>query len=125
MPLHCDRRLCAAYSWIRLIDRFPHNIVRVVTGASANQGGSDAFVAKIAQADTPDVATGKILDLTATSALIWGEVTDDGGKDVTERGVVYDLSPNPTTGTGTTVTAAAAGTGEYSTALTGLTANTT
>ncbi len=103
---------------------FPH-VITGWTGASANQGGSDAFVAKIAQADTPSVVTGKILDLTATGALIWGEVTDDGGKDVTARGVVYGLSPDPTTVTGTTVQAAAAGTGKFSAALTGLTANTT
>ena len=103
---------------------FPHVLVGW-PGASANQGSGDAFVAKIVQVDAPAVTTGEILDLLAAGALILGEVTDDGGDAVTERGVVYATSPDPTTVTGTAVQAAAAGMGGFSAELTGLTANTT
>lgn len=75
--------------------------------------------------DVPSADTGKILDLTATSVLILGDVTDDGGDTVTERGAVYSESPDPTISTGTVAAAAAAGIGAYSAAITGLSPDTT
>ncbi len=88
----------------------------------AERGGTSYKVFAIgwSAASVPTVVTGEILDLTASGALIWGEVTDDGGDNVTERGIVYALSPDPTTATGTTVQAAAAGAGAFSAVLAGL-----
>lgn len=57
---------------------------------------------------TPTVTTTAISDLTATKASTGGNVTDDGGSPVTERGVVLGRSVDPTisdtkyTTTGTT-----------------------
>lgn len=45
----------------------------------------------------PTVTTALASNITATSATVGGDVTDDGDKTVTERGVVYALTSNPTT----------------------------
>jgi hypothetical protein len=50
-------------------------------------------------------------------------VSSDGGSAITERGIVYSTSANPTTGTGTKVNAGST-TGSFSSILTGLTENT-
>ena len=46
---------------------------------------------------TPYVTTTSISEITHSSATVEGEVTGDGGAEVTERGVVYNTSSNPTT----------------------------
>ena len=66
------------------------------------------------------VTTGNVTDITTTSATCSGEVTDDGGFAVTERGICWSTSPNPTLGNAQHV-AAGSGMGEFSTTLTGLT----
>ncbi len=43
----------------------------------------------------PNVVTADITNITATSAICGGEVLDDGGLEVTERGVCWSISPNP------------------------------
>jgi hypothetical protein len=62
-------------------------------------------------------------DITATSATIGGNVTDDGGSAVTERGICYGTSQNPTTANSKLVIGT--GKGIFSNTVTGLTANTT
>ena len=65
-----------------------------------------------AEATTPPTVTtdSTVSNLTSTGATVGGEVTDDGGSTITERGVVYDTSDSPTisnnkeTATGTTDT---------------------
>ena len=44
----------------------------------------------------PAVTTGDISDVTANTATCGGNVTDNGGLTVTERGVCWSTSPNPT-----------------------------
>lgn len=44
----------------------------------------------------PTVFTADITEITATSAVCGGEVTNDGGGNITERGVCWSTSPNPT-----------------------------
>ncbi|MCR4827293.1 MAG: fibronectin type III domain-containing protein, partial [Bacteroidales bacterium] len=44
----------------------------------------------------PTVTTGDISDVTANTATCGGNVTDNGGSTVTERGVCWSTSPNPT-----------------------------
>ena len=73
-------------------------------------------------ATTPIVTTGDITNITQTTALVSGEVTSDGGDEVTERGVCWSTSHNPTidgnhANNGT-------GTGVFAVELSGLTANT-
>lgn len=61
--------------------------------------------------------------ITACTALTGGNVTADGGCSVTERGVCYSTSSNPTTSNSKIV--AAGTTGSYSCSLTNLSAGTT
>ncbi len=44
----------------------------------------------------PSVTTANASDITATSAIARGTVNDDGGFDVTARGVCWSMSPEPT-----------------------------
>ena len=45
----------------------------------------------------PSVYTANVTDISYTSASISGNVTDDGNAEVTERGIVYSKTQNPTT----------------------------
>ncbi|MEQ8174647.1 MAG: S-layer homology domain-containing protein [Syntrophomonadaceae bacterium] len=75
--------------------------------------------------NAPTVTTGTVSGVSDTSASVAGNVAYDGGSTVTERGVVYSTSADPTIENGTKVTAAAAGIGEFSVNLTGLTPGST
>ena len=71
----------------------------------------------------PTVTTSSATNITGTSATIGGNVTSDGGQPVTERGIVYSTTPNPTTSSNKMTSGA--GTGSYSINLTGLSEGTT
>ena len=58
-----------------------------------------------------------------TSATSGGNITNNGGTPVTQRGVVWSTGPNPTTANNQSTDGS--GTGNYTSNLTGLTANTT
>ena len=47
-------------------------------------------------AQLPTVTSGEVANITRTSALASGNVTDDGGADVTRRGVCWSTANNPT-----------------------------
>ncbi len=70
----------------------------------------------------PTVSTSPVIDITQTTATSGGEVTDDGGADVTARGVCWSTSQNPTIADGHT--SDGTGTGTFVSNLTGLTLNT-
>ena len=46
--------------------------------------------------DVPTVVTSTASEVTTNSAVVGGNVLSDGGSEVTERGVVYSTSQNPT-----------------------------
>ncbi len=69
------------------------------------------------------MTTMDITDITATTAMGGGTVTDDGGNEVTSRGVCWNISQNPTTLDSQTEDGT--GEGSFSSALTGLSNNTT
>ena len=71
----------------------------------------------------PTVTTNNVTNITATSATCGGNVTDDGGAEVTACGVCWSTSQNPTIADSYTVDGT--GTGEFTSSITGLTANTT
>ena len=48
------------------------------------------------EAEKPMVVTKSVGEVTKTSAKVLGQVTADGGAEVTERGVCWSTSPNPT-----------------------------
>lgn len=45
---------------------------------------------------TPVVVTGNIYDVNFTSAIVEGNVTNQGESAITQKGVVYGTNPNPT-----------------------------
>ena len=74
-------------------------------------------------AELPTVVTGEVSEITANSAKCGGEVTSDGGAEVTERGICWSINANPTI-TNSHVSAGI-GTGTFSAMMSGLSANTT
>ena len=72
---------------------------------------------------TPTVTTNTVSNITATTAICGGNVTSSGGASVTARGVCWSTSQNPTvSGSHTTD---GSGTGNFTSSITGLAANTT
>lgn len=58
------------------------------------------------------ISTLLITNITSTSAEAGGDITSDGGTAITERGIVYNTSGNPTTAN-TKIVAGSVGTGSY------------
>ena len=73
---------------------------------------------------TPTVTTAAMSEVNQNTAIGGGNVKDDGGANVTSRGVVWSLSPNPIV-TLNTKTIAGTGTGNFTSLITGLSPNTT
>lgn len=71
----------------------------------------------------PVVSTGEITNITTTTASCSGNVTADGGAEVTARGVCWSISENPTVSGSKTTNGT--DTGTFAADLTNLTANTT
>ncbi len=71
----------------------------------------------------PMVTTGDITEITTTTATCTYEVTDDGGAEVTTRGVCWSTSEDPTTADSKTEDGT--GLGEYTSNITTLTPNIT
>lgn len=69
------------------------------------------------------IATSEITNITTTSAVSGGNITDDGGYSITVRGVCWSTSQNPTTNN--YYTTDGSGTGSFISNLSGLTYNTT
>lgn len=72
----------------------------------------------------PTVTTAVITDITGTTATGGGNITNDGGADITERGVVFLETENPTLEFGFK-TSDGTGAGEFTSSLTGLQGTTT
>jgi hypothetical protein len=71
----------------------------------------------------PTVTTTDASNVGSTSVVLGGNVTSDGSAAVTERGICYSITQNPTTGD--TKLAIGSGTGAFSYTITGLTQITT
>jgi uncharacterized protein (TIGR02145 family) len=71
----------------------------------------------------PILTTNIVSGLTLNSAVCGGNITDDGGVEVTARGVCWSMVPHPTTDDNITVNGL--GIGSYSSSVTGLIPNTT
>lgn len=80
----------------------------------------------VAETNIPVVVTSSISQITETTAVAGGNVTNDGGASVIERGVVYSTNPNPvTTNLSNTIRPCGSGTGEFTYNITDLQPNTT
>lgn len=73
--------------------------------------------------ELPTVVTIEVSGITANSAVCGGEVTNDGGTEVTERGICWSINTNPTISDNHV--SAGTGTGSFSATISNLQANTT
>ena len=97
--------------------------VRYVVSNKYSQVVSEAVVDfRTLQPVVLKVVTKEVKDVDDQSATVQGEVTSDGGAEVTERGVVYGTSENPTVGNSKVTSGA--GIGAFTCNLTGLQPNT-
>jgi uncharacterized protein (TIGR02145 family) len=69
------------------------------------------------------ITTTAVSNITGTTAVSGGNITNNGGSLVTQRGVCYSTSANPTTANSTIISGS--GIGSFTSNLTGLTSNTT
>lgn len=83
----------------------------------------DDLIVGPAAASAPNVSTSSINQFTSASALLGGNVTSDGGAAVSESGIVYNTSTNPTVSNNKVIISS--GTGSFSQTVTGLSNNTT
>ena len=72
--------------------------------------------------NTPIVTTSQVTNITSTTAIGGGNVIDEGSSSVTERGICWGLSSNPTVDG--QHSSCGTGTGNFTISMTGLTANT-
>lgn len=75
------------------------------------------------QSAPPELTTEIVTGITETSAVTGGNVVDDGGAEVTARGIAWSATQNPTTSSNKTNNGT--GKGYFTTIMNGLTANTT
>ncbi|RQO65319.1 hypothetical protein DBR43_31240 [Pedobacter sp. KBW06] len=72
----------------------------------------------------PTLTTTAFTSITTVSASTGGMISANGGASVTERGICYSLSPNPTIASSTVAPTSVSGSGEFVARLSGLTAST-
>ena len=104
----------------------PNTIYYVRAYAINSQGtsyGEEVSFTTLQNATLPTVTTTEVTSITQTTAIGGGNVTTDGGATVTERGICWSTSTNPTTNS--THVSSGTGIGGFSVSITGLTANTT
>lgn len=107
------------------ITELTYNTIYYVRAYATNSKGTSYGEEKIFTTSklAPTVMTDEVSVITSNSAICGGNVTSDGGDDVTARGVCYSTSPNPTITN--SHTSDGNGTGFYVSNLTGLLPNTT
>ena len=71
----------------------------------------------------PSVTTAAVSDITTNGAVCGGEITDDGGLEITARGICWSTSPEPTVADA--YTSEGDGIGSFVSTMTGLMPNTT
>ena len=89
--------------------------------SSETVGGVELTV-KATKGSTPTVVTTTITDVTATSAVVGGNVTSNGNINVTQTGVCYSTSQNPTISNHFVV--GSSNTGAFTCSITGLSPST-
>lgn len=72
----------------------------------------------------PEVTTSSVTDITATTALAGGNVTNNGGAQVTARGICWGTSTNPTIDSNPNKTSDGKGNGQFTSSIYNLTTNT-
>lgn len=82
-----------------MLSKLKGNTTYYVRAYATNSAGTGygPQVSFTTEVDLPKVTTTAVTEITKTSATSGGEVTDDGGADVSARGLVWGLNPDPTT----------------------------
>ena len=100
-----------------------YHVRAYATNSAGTNYGNDVTFRTAQDISSPTVTTGEVTNITQTTAQCGGNVTSDGGAAVTERGICWSTSHNPTTN-GSHATNGT-GTGAFIVQMTGLTTNTT
>ena len=103
--------LQSANYWVRVSNNYGH------------QDSATAAISVSAPATLPVLTTAVVSSITVTGASSGGTISADGGATVTARGVCWGLTANPTISGSRTSNGS--GTGSFTSALTGLSSNTT
>jgi uncharacterized protein (TIGR02145 family) len=104
----------------------PGNTYYVRTFATNTVGTTyGAQVSFTASAIPPNLTTAAITAVTSTSAVSGGIISADGGSAVTERGVVWSTTPDPTVSSNMGLTTNGTGSGSFTSNLSGLKPGTT
>ena len=109
------------YSWNTLDETTGNHIIKVI--AKDNEGGSKTDECTISIIGNATVVTTEAGSITHNSAISGGNITNDGGTSILERGVCWNTSQNPTLSNNHTTDGN--GSGSFTSSLTGLTQNTT
>ena len=110
-----------SYAWY--VSFVSSSVSRVDYIRSGGRSVRPVYGEPVVSIDIPTVTTIEATQITETTAVTGGYVTSDGGASVTERGVVYSTSRNPTTSSNKVKNGS--GTGSFTCNLTGLQENTT
>ena len=86
-------------------------------------GTEKSFTTMANQITLPIISTTGVTSITQTTAISGGNITNDGGSPVTQRGTCWSISPNPTIANNKTTDGT--GTGSFTSSITSLNANTT
>jgi uncharacterized protein (TIGR02145 family) len=96
-----------------------YHVRAYATNEAGTAYGDDLTFTTVALAGAT-ITTTTPASITATGATTGGNVTADGGATVTERGIVWATTANPTTTSGTKIVGTGTGTGTFTVAITGL-----
>ncbi len=102
---------------------FKKSVIAILLFGTAIYLPSCKKEATLPKATLPIVTTDKVKDITQTTALAGGTVTDDGHTKIIDLGVCWDTSPNPTISS--EKTSFVKDTGSFTSNLTGLVIGTT
>lgn len=108
-------------SMVGLLDGKAYYIRAYATNKTGTSYGNQVTFSTIA-AKAPELTTTAVTAVTLNSAATGGNITDNGGSQVTARGIVWGTAPNPTT-TGNKTTNGT-GSGNFVSNITGLTPGT-
>lgn len=102
-----------------------YTVTLTATNANGNNTKTKTAYIVVTTQNTqlPTISTTAISNITNTTATSGGTITTQGSSAVTARGVCWSTSPSPTIANSKTTNGT--GTGSFTSALTGLTANTT
>jgi uncharacterized delta-60 repeat protein len=122
--------LSSSGNWEERLVELPagdHTLRWVFARAAASLGTSRVRLdaVSVTPVTTPTVTSAAAASISSSGTTLGGEVTADGGRTVTTRGVVYSTIPEPTLGGPGALTTASGGVGPFTVTATALVEGTT